>query len=71
MLGFATNWKTFADVKKENLGQDKPDYFTTKATIVFLKKENCMYMVSMSMTFICFFLWNGHFLLVCFYLGAS
>ncbi|KAI0216920.1 Replication protein A 70 kDa DNA-binding subunit [Lamellibrachia satsuma] len=42
--GFATNWKTFADVKKENLGQDKPDYFTTKATIVFLKKENCMYM---------------------------
>ena len=69
MLGFATNWKTFADVKKENLGQDKPDYFTTKATIVFLKKENCMYMVSMSRTFM-FFFYGTHFL-VCFYLGAS
>jgi len=45
LLGYATNWKTFDDVKKQNIGQDKPEYFTTKATIVFLKKENCMYMV--------------------------
>lgn len=42
--GMATNWKTFANVKSENLGQgDKPDYFTSKATVIFLKKENCMY----------------------------
>jgi replication factor A1 len=40
----ATNWKTFSEVKAQNLGQDKPDYFTSKGTIVFMKKENCMYM---------------------------
>jgi replication factor A1 len=41
-----TNWKTFADVKAQNLGQDKAEFFTSKGTIVFMKKENCMYMVS-------------------------
>jgi len=40
-----TNWKTFAEVKAQNLGQEKADYFTSKGTIVFMKKENCMYMV--------------------------
>jgi len=39
-----TNWKTFAEVKAQNLGQEKADYFTSKGTIVFMKKENCMYM---------------------------
>jgi len=41
-----TNWKTFYDVKAQNLGHDKADYFTAKGTIVFMKKENCMYTVS-------------------------
>lgn len=40
-----TNWKTFAEVKAQNIGQDKADYFTTKGTVVFLRKENCMYQV--------------------------
>jgi len=39
----ASNWKTFADVKAQNLGQDKADFFTAKATFVFMKKENSMY----------------------------
>ena len=44
--GGSTNWKTFADVKAQNLGQEKAEYFTAKGTIVFMKKENCMYTVS-------------------------
>ena len=39
----ASNWKTFADVKAQNLGQDKADFFTAKATFIFLKKESSMY----------------------------
>ena len=46
VAGGATNWKNFGQVKSENIGQgDKPDYFTNKATVIFLRKENCMYMV--------------------------
>ncbi|XP_041348869.1 replication protein A 70 kDa DNA-binding subunit-like [Gigantopelta aegis] len=42
--GHATNWKHFGQVKSENLGNgDKPDYFTSKGTVVFMRKENCMY----------------------------
>ncbi|XP_008827013.1 replication protein A 70 kDa DNA-binding subunit isoform X1 [Nannospalax galili] len=42
--GNNTNWKTLYEVKSENLGQgDKADYFSTVATVVFLRKENCMY----------------------------
>ncbi|GFY04709.1 replication protein A 70 kDa DNA-binding subunit [Trichonephila clavipes] len=38
-------WKTFAQAVSEQLGMgDKPDYFINKATIVMLRKENCMYM---------------------------
>lgn len=38
-------WKTFAQVTSEQLGMgDKPDYYVTKATVVMLRKENCMYM---------------------------
>ncbi len=45
--GGGTNWLTLADVRNQNLGQgEKADYFTTKGTIIFLRKENCMYMVS-------------------------
>lgn len=42
--GANTNWKTLSDVKNEHLGHgDKADYFTCIATVVYLKKENCMY----------------------------
>ncbi|XP_066303050.1 replication protein A 70 kDa DNA-binding subunit-like isoform X1 [Branchiostoma lanceolatum] len=42
--GRPTNWKSFQQVKDEGLGMgEKPDYFTTKGTIVFMKKENSMY----------------------------
>ncbi|XP_069339593.1 replication protein A 70 kDa DNA-binding subunit isoform X1 [Eulemur rufifrons] len=42
--GSNTNWKTLYDVKAENLGQgDKADYFSSVATVVFLRKENSMY----------------------------
>ncbi|XP_039109727.1 replication protein A 70 kDa DNA-binding subunit isoform X2 [Hyaena hyaena] len=42
--GSNTNWKTLYEVKSENLGQgDKADYFSCVATVVFLRKENCMY----------------------------
>ena len=44
--GSSTNWKTFADVKAQNLGQEKAEYFTVRGTVVFMKKENCMYTVS-------------------------
>lgn len=42
--GSNTNWKTLLDVKNEHLGHgDKADYFTCLATIVYLRKENCLY----------------------------
>ncbi|MGH0165031.1 UNVERIFIED_CONTAM: hypothetical protein FKN15_048009 [Acipenser sinensis] len=42
--GGNANWKTLSEVKTENLGHgDKADYFTCVATIVYLRKENCMY----------------------------
>uniref|UniRef100_A0A8C3JMB7 Replication protein A subunit n=1 Tax=Calidris pygmaea TaxID=425635 RepID=A0A8C3JMB7_9CHAR len=42
--GMNTNWKTLFEAKFENLGQgDKADYFSCVATVVHLRKENCMY----------------------------
>ncbi|XP_040043225.1 replication protein A 70 kDa DNA-binding subunit [Gasterosteus aculeatus] len=42
--GGLTNWKTLSDVKTEHLGHgDKADYYTCIATIVYLRKENCLY----------------------------
>ncbi|XP_059188007.1 replication protein A 70 kDa DNA-binding subunit isoform X1 [Centropristis striata] len=42
--GGPTNWKTLSDVKTEHLGHgDKADYYTCIATIVYLRKENCLY----------------------------
>uniref|UniRef100_A0A5F7ZUD2 Replication protein A subunit n=1 Tax=Macaca mulatta TaxID=9544 RepID=A0A5F7ZUD2_MACMU len=42
--GGNTNWKTLYEVKFENLGQsNKPDYFSSVATVVYPHKENCMY----------------------------
>lgn len=40
----STNWKLFQQVKDENLGQgDKADYYSSKGTVMFIKKDNCMY----------------------------
>ncbi|XP_078080799.1 replication protein A 70 kDa DNA-binding subunit [Mustelus asterias] len=42
--GGSANWKMLLEVKNENLGHgDKADYYTTVGTVVYLKKENCMY----------------------------
>ncbi|CAH2219942.1 replication A 70 kDa DNA-binding subunit [Pelobates cultripes] len=44
MGGGNTNWKSLLEAKNENLGHgDKADYFTSVATIVYLRKENCLY----------------------------
>jgi len=45
MKGFSTNWKSFADIKGMAVSENKAEYFTTKGTIIFLRKENCMYQV--------------------------
>lgn len=42
--GNSSNWKTFGQAKTDKLGVDKPDYYTTKAMVMFIRKENCMYM---------------------------
>ncbi|XP_043910811.1 replication protein A 70 kDa DNA-binding subunit [Protopterus annectens] len=42
--GGNTNWKTLLEVKNENLGHgDKADYYSCIGTVVYLRKENCMY----------------------------
>ncbi|XP_072320453.1 replication protein A 70 kDa DNA-binding subunit [Eucyclogobius newberryi] len=42
--GGNTNWKSLSDVKTEHLGHgEKADYYTCLATIVYLRKENCLY----------------------------
>ena len=38
----------FGEVKAQNLGQEKAEYFTSKGTVVFMRKENCMYTVSVA-----------------------
>ncbi len=39
-----TAFLTLSQVKELNLGQrEKPDYFSVKASIVFVKKDNCLY----------------------------
>uniref|UniRef100_A0A1A8MUB1 Replication protein A subunit n=1 Tax=Nothobranchius pienaari TaxID=704102 RepID=A0A1A8MUB1_9TELE len=43
--GGSTNWKTLSNVKNEHLGHgEKADYYTCIATVVFLRKENCLYL---------------------------
>ncbi|KAG7484777.1 hypothetical protein MATL_G00054340 [Megalops atlanticus] len=42
--GGNTNWKTLTDIKNEHLGHgEKADYFSCVATVVYLRKENCLY----------------------------
>uniref|UniRef100_UPI00358E7679 replication protein A 70 kDa DNA-binding subunit-like n=1 Tax=Myxine glutinosa TaxID=7769 RepID=UPI00358E7679 len=38
------SWKTLAQAKLENLGHgEKADYYSVKATVLFIKKDNCLY----------------------------
>ncbi|XP_047474800.1 replication protein A 70 kDa DNA-binding subunit-like isoform X1 [Penaeus chinensis] len=42
--GMGSNFKTFGEAKLENLGSgDQADYYTTKASVVLIRKENCLY----------------------------
>eukprot|EP00117_Sycon_ciliatum_P047689 scpid61187/ scgid34036/ Replication protein A 70 kDa DNA-binding subunit; Replication factor A protein 1; Single-stranded DNA-binding protein len=42
--GHTNVFKVLSQIKDENLGySDKPDYFSTMATILYLKKDNCLY----------------------------
>ena len=39
------NWKTFDLLKDEQLGMgDKADYFSSKGTVLYIRKDNSMYM---------------------------
>lgn len=40
--GMETAHKSFGEIKEANI-QDKPEYFSNHAAIVFVKKDNCMY----------------------------
>uniref|UniRef100_A0A665WHX3 Replication protein A subunit n=1 Tax=Echeneis naucrates TaxID=173247 RepID=A0A665WHX3_ECHNA len=38
------NWKTLSDVKNEHMGQgEKAEYFSCVATVLYIRKENCLY----------------------------
>ncbi|XP_076031483.1 replication protein A 70 isoform X2 [Oratosquilla oratoria] len=42
--GMGSNFKTFGEAKLEGLGSgDAADYYTIKATVVLIRKENCLY----------------------------
>nr|XP_019952556.1 PREDICTED: replication protein A 70 kDa DNA-binding subunit-like isoform X3 [Paralichthys olivaceus] len=42
--GTKINWKTLSDVKNENMGHgEKADYFSCVATLLYTRKENCLY----------------------------
>ncbi|XP_034034099.1 replication protein A 70 kDa DNA-binding subunit-like isoform X2 [Thalassophryne amazonica] len=42
--GSAMNWKTLSDIKDEHMGHgEKADYFSCVATVVFIRKETCLY----------------------------
>ncbi|XP_015235534.1 PREDICTED: replication protein A 70 kDa DNA-binding subunit-like [Cyprinodon variegatus] len=43
-IGPKMNWKTLSDVKNENMGHgEKAEYFSCVATVVYMRKENCLY----------------------------
>lgn len=37
-----TPFKTFQEIQTANI-QDKPEYFSSQSTVIFVKKDNCMY----------------------------
>ncbi|TWW75009.1 Replication protein A 70 kDa DNA-binding subunit [Takifugu flavidus] len=42
--GMRMNWKTLSDVKNENMGHgEKADYFSCVATLLYSRKDTCLY----------------------------
>ncbi|KAM4545165.1 replication protein A 70 kDa DNA-binding subunit-like isoform 1-T1 [Odontesthes bonariensis] len=42
--GLRMNWKMLSDIKNEHMGHgEKAEYFSCVATVLFLRKENCLY----------------------------
>ncbi|KAF3705738.1 Replication protein A 70 kDa DNA-binding subunit [Channa argus] len=42
--GATVNWKTLSDIKNEHMGQEeKAVYFSCVATVLYIRKENCLY----------------------------
>uniref|UniRef100_UPI0037E8AE9C replication protein A 70 kDa DNA-binding subunit-like isoform X2 n=1 Tax=Semicossyphus pulcher TaxID=241346 RepID=UPI0037E8AE9C len=42
--GPKTNWKSLSNVKDEQMGhREKADYFSCVATVLYIRKENCLY----------------------------
>ncbi|KAL3970941.1 actin, alpha cardiac muscle [Sarotherodon galilaeus] len=42
--GLNVNWKTLSDIKNEDMGHgEKAQYFSCVATVLFIRKENCLY----------------------------
>ncbi|XP_070773382.1 replication protein A 70 kDa DNA-binding subunit-like isoform X2 [Enoplosus armatus] len=42
--GARMNWKTLSDIKNEQMGHgEKADYFSCVATVLYTRKENCLY----------------------------
>ncbi|XP_041656748.1 replication protein A 70 kDa DNA-binding subunit-like [Cheilinus undulatus] len=42
--GAKINWKSLSDIKDEHMGHgEKADYFSCVATVVYIRKENCLY----------------------------
>uniref|UniRef100_A0A8C4IHW7 Replication protein A subunit n=1 Tax=Dicentrarchus labrax TaxID=13489 RepID=A0A8C4IHW7_DICLA len=42
--GANMNWKTLSDIKSEQMGHgEKAEYFTCLATVVYFRKDNCLY----------------------------
>ncbi|MEQ2243162.1 60S acidic ribosomal protein P1 [Ilyodon furcidens] len=43
-IGSKMNWRMLSDVKNENMGHgEKAEYFSCVATVVYMRKENCLY----------------------------
>ncbi|XP_013121050.1 replication protein A 70 kDa DNA-binding subunit isoform X2 [Oreochromis niloticus] len=42
--GLNVNWKTLSDIKNEDMGHgEKAQYFSCVATVLYIRKENCLY----------------------------
>lgn len=42
--GLNINWKTLSDIKNEDMGHgEKAQYFSCVATVLYIRKENCLY----------------------------
>lgn len=42
--GLNMNWKTLGDIKNEDMGHgEKAQYFSCMATVLYIRKENCLY----------------------------